>query len=251
MKRTTVDPILISLKLFLLAVALLLASGCELADVPKDIVGTMDHVVHGVVYVGVAVNPPWTLLEPEPDGRGDSVPRGVEVALVEAFADQLDADIVWVFGAPSDLLAALEERELDLVIGGFVSGSPALAEVSVTQTYYTEEIIVAVANSASAFDDIAGREIAVPIGSKTAALVSSEGGAPVRIAELSAEDVPLAAPAWLAEAWGLYPTPIELEEREHVMAVPPGENAWIVEVDLFLKAHGDEVHEELVVNDAE
>lgn len=72
---------------------------------------------------------------------------------------------------------------------------------------------------------------------RTAALLKEEGAIPVRVEDLASADMPVAAYPWQLEEWGLEPTGIELPKEEHVMAVPLGENGWLVELERFLRAH--------------
>src|SRR5687767_518503 len=87
------------------ACALLLLVAC--ATPPEDPEGTLDRVRGGTVRVGLTEHDPWTLV----DG-----PAGVEVELVERFAERLDATIEWTDGSEQEMFGALEAGSLDLVI---------------------------------------------------------------------------------------------------------------------------------------
>src|ERR671918_450841 len=110
----------------LVALTVLLAS----CGIPRDPEGTLDRVEGGVMRVGITENEPWTVLE-------DSEPQGVEVDLIEAFARQLGAEIDWTVGAAEEVLAATEEGDLDLAIGGFLADDPWATRVSFIQPYAT------------------------------------------------------------------------------------------------------------------
>ena len=71
-------------------------------------------------------------------------------------------------------------------------------------------------------------------GSTAAAFVREAGGNPVRVEDLSQVKGPVAAPAWQLEDLGFRVTEIELHRFHHVMAVPPGENAWLMDLERFL-----------------
>jgi hypothetical protein len=43
---------------------------------------------------------------------------------------------------------------------------------------------------------------------------------------------------WLLDDLDLQASDVILQEREHVLALPLGENAWLVEVEEFLHANG-------------
>src|SRR3546814_18948943 len=67
--------------------------------------------------VGISANPPWTVVRNGQFG-------GVEVALIQAFAREIDARIEWLPAGTPKLLKALEEFQLDLVIGGLTEETP-------------------------------------------------------------------------------------------------------------------------------
>jgi ABC-type amino acid transport substrate-binding protein len=119
----------------------------------------MDHIQGGVVRVGVVEHPPWAVAS----ARGVS---GVEPTLVADLARQLHARPAWRLGAESELLEALHDRKLDIVVGGLTSDSPWKSEVALTRPY--------------------------------------EGG----------------------------------DDAKHVLAVAPGENAWLMHVERYLETHG-------------
>ena len=133
---------------------LLALIGC---DLPHDPEGTYQRVRGGMLRVGITEHPPWT------DWR-DSTPTGIEVELVQQFADRLDAEIEWTRSSESELLRALHRRELDLVVGGLTASTPWSDQVGLTRPYLT------------------------------------------------------------------------LADAEHVMAVPQGENRWLLELDRFLQS---------------
>jgi ABC-type amino acid transport substrate-binding protein len=143
---------------------------------PRDASGTMDRVRHGTMRVGVSPSPPWVT-----DSAGTL--GGVEVRLVEDLARTLDARVLWVRRSEGELLPALRERELDLVIGGLTASEPWRQEVAFTHPYYVDTVGVAL----------------VP-GTVTRTVV-----------------------------------------RQHVLAAPPGENAWLVHVERFLRARMSQV----------
>ena len=139
-------------RLVLAAVALVTACG-----LPRDPNGTLERVRGGVLRVGAVDEAPWVVRHA--DGR----PRGVEVALVEALAERLGAELRWNHGGETRLMAALGRFELDLVIGGLDADSPYRDEVGLTRPYY------------------------------------------------------------------------EGDDRPHVFAAPPGENAWLMTLEGFLR----------------
>jgi polar amino acid transport system substrate-binding protein len=127
-------------RFFLLLLPLL--AGCHFPDDPD---GTLDRVQNGRLRAGLSARDPWTRLV---DGK----PAGPEARLVEDFAAELNARVEWTVGSESDLLAALEERRLDLVVGGFTDDTPWEKRVALTEPYLelesggrTEKHVLAVA----------------------------------------------------------------------------------------------------------
>ncbi|GAB3537045.1 transporter substrate-binding domain-containing protein [Arthrobacter tecti] len=112
----------------LAALLLLTLSGCGTA-IPQDPEGTLEKVSGGTLRVGVSENAEWVQLPPTGD------PRGIEPALVEEFADTLDAAIEWVPGAEHELADDLFHGELDMAIGGFGADTPWTKEAGITRPY--------------------------------------------------------------------------------------------------------------------
>jgi polar amino acid transport system substrate-binding protein len=112
------------------SVALLLLLGA--CGLPRDSESTLERARRGALRVGVAHNPPWTTVS-----AGD--PQGVEVSLVSEIAREAGTRIQWVSGAESELLLALKEHKLDLVIGGLTADLPWKTEVGFTRPYYEDK----------------------------------------------------------------------------------------------------------------
>jgi polar amino acid transport system substrate-binding protein len=210
-----------------------LLAGCE---IPRDPEGTLERVAGGTMRVGITESPPWSSL-------GEAGPSGVEIDLVQGFADSLNAEIEWFDGAEAELLGALEHRELDLVIGGLTADDPWGQVVTFTQPYAKVATLVGVQPGERPLEDIDGVEVAVEPGSELPALVRSAGGIPVVIEDLSIARGPVAAEEWRIEALGLAPTDIVLEEAEHAIAIPVGENAWLVRLERYLGGRAASVDE--------
>lgn len=138
-------------------VLLVFAIACGL---PRDPDGTLERVRGGVMRVGVAESRPWIIVSP-------SGAEGVEATLVKAIADSLGASIEWIRKSESELLTDLEERKLDLVLGGLTDDSPWKTKVALTKPFYEDP----------------------------------------------------------------------RTKKKHVMAAPPGENAWLVFVERQLHQH--------------
>jgi ABC-type amino acid transport substrate-binding protein len=141
---------------------LALAVALGACDLPRDPEGTLERVEGSSVRVGITESPPWTVIT-------EGEPRGVEPALLEELARDLDAEIEWVDGSESEILEEIEEGHVDVAIGGFTADNPWSKKVTFIQPYFT------------------------------------------------------------------------LGKDEHVMAVPHGENAWIVRLERFLRSKLDTI----------
>jgi polar amino acid transport system substrate-binding protein len=206
-----------------MALALLLA-GCAL---PRDPEGTLERVEGGTLRAGITEADPWTRVE---GGR----PAGVEVALVRDFARRLSAEVEWIQGSEEELVGALVEGELDLLVGGLTRDTPWSKEVALTRPYATSRVLVGVPRSSGAPRDLEGVRIAVERGDEVAGMLKDEGAVPVRVADLAGARAPAAAQEWRLLELGLVPTSFELHTADHVMAAPLGENAFLVRLERHL-----------------
>lgn len=141
----------------LTAVVTLTAAAACSGPLPYDPDGSLDRITGGTVRVGVSENPPWT----EIDDDGVS---GREVDLVTGFATEHDATVEWTPGAESQLVEAMSDEQLDVVIGGLTADSPWQSEVALTREY-TEDV--------TADGDTIRRVTAAPLG-ENALLVALE-----------------------------------------------------------------------------
>lgn len=211
---------------------LILAAGC---DLPRDPRGTRDRVRGGTLRVGVAHNPPWAAL-PAP-----GEPGGVEPALVRMLAAELDARVEWVAGGESELLAALEDHRLDLVVGGLAATDPRGVKLGFSRPYYTDTVAVGTTPDGIAQSGLRGVRVGVERSRTGAAALASRGAEPVPAEPLERFPGLVAAPVWRLERAGRRPTDIVLSTEARIMAAPPGENAWLVTVERFLRAHEAQV----------
>lgn len=218
----------------LLAAAVLLA-GCGL---PRDPEGTLARVEGGTLRAGITQSEPWALV-------GDGSPSGVEVALVERFAEELGARVEWVDGSEAELIEALHVHELDVVVGGLTADTAWQDQAAITRPYTVTRTVVAVSPGASLpAADLDGLEVAVEDGSPAAEWLERRGAVPVRVPELTPEQWPAAVDDWRLDDLGLAAHTV-LAEDQHVLAVPMGENAWQVRLERFLLANSRLVDEEL------
>jgi polar amino acid transport system substrate-binding protein len=209
------------------ALALLLATpACNL---PRDADHTLDRVRGGRLRVGLVVHPPWST---ESAGRF----QGVDVQLVRAAAADLQTNIAWVPGSESALLETLHSRELDLVIGGLSGASPWKKQVAFTRPYYLDSTVVSPLGPDAA-GRLKGDSIFVEPGDPAAAYARKKGAIPVPVADLTGVRGLVAAPAWRLALLGRPPTGVLLHKERRVMAVAPGENAWLNWLERWLYSH--------------
>ncbi|MDO5502653.1 MAG: ABC transporter substrate-binding protein [Actinomycetia bacterium] len=98
-------------------------TGC--GEIPRDPSATLEQIIE------------------RGDLRAGSSPSSVtpaETDLVEGFADSLDVDVVWTEGGESELVAAMERGELDVLIGGLRADSPWTERISLTRAYGSEVV---------------------------------------------------------------------------------------------------------------
>jgi polar amino acid transport system substrate-binding protein len=74
-------------------------------------------------------------------------------------------------------------------------------------------------------------------GDAAAGYLVKKGAQPERVQILKPWDGLIAAPDWQLQGWGFAQSQFELATKQHVMAVPPGENGWIKRVEDFLYQH--------------
>jgi polar amino acid transport system substrate-binding protein len=213
-----------------------LAAALVACGLPRDPEGTLDHVQDGRMRVGIAERSPWAIIE-------DGGPRGVEVDLVEGFARSLGADVEWTPGAPADLLTALEGREVDLVIGGLTDDDPWAQQVTFTQPYARIQIAVGAPAGGATPSELDGMRVSAQRGTIVPDLIEDAGGVPVPVDDLAAAEGLVAAEDWELRALGLRPTGLILDESGHAMAVPTGENAWLVRLERYLSDRAAEIDE--------
>jgi polar amino acid transport system substrate-binding protein len=195
---------------------------------PRDPEGTLDRVRGGQMRIGLIESDPFVRFE---DGEAD----GVEVTLIERFARRLDARVAFTRGSESELIEALHQRELDVVIGGLTLDSPWEKEVALSRPYVTTKTVVALRPGQHVPDNLAGVTVAVEAGTEAAGLLEAKTDADVRrVSSVDDADPPLATEDYLLKDLRLRRSGIVLGEREHCVAVQLGENAFLVELERFL-----------------
>jgi polar amino acid transport system substrate-binding protein len=198
---------------------------------PRDPEGTLEHARGGTLRVGVSESEPWVKLSGEE-------PAGVEVELIEEFAQGIDAEVEWVEGSESELIEALAGRQLDVVIGGFTRRSVWMHDAALTRPFLTTQTVIGAPDAATAerlSEDLGGEPVAVEANSPEAAKLEMDTDARVvPVDDLTEVRGPAAVHDYLLDDLGLVRTDAELDEHEHAMAVSMGENAMLVTLERFL-----------------
>ncbi|WP_372624641.1 transporter substrate-binding domain-containing protein [Falsiroseomonas sp.] len=209
---------------------LLALSACDDVRFPRDPDGTLDHVLaSGRMRVAAVDHVPWVIV------REGEPPSGAEAELVEAFARSLGVAVEWRRAPAFKALEALQRGDADLAIGGFARQAVAAHKVaSHTYAYFTEALVVAAAPGAPVPRELNDQQVHAAPALMAGGLIRERGGVPV--SERTDSVRLIALPGWQFPARGLVPTGIVLRRDEHVVAVPRGENAWIMRLERFLRA---------------
>jgi polar amino acid transport system substrate-binding protein len=108
-----------------------LAVGVYGCQYPRDVEGTLDRVRDGgALRAGVTEHGPYVTFAGERPG-------GVEVRLLDDFAQRLGTRVEYVRDSEEALVEQLREGELDVVAGGISKRSPWKKEVAPTRPYAT------------------------------------------------------------------------------------------------------------------
>ncbi len=208
----------------------LLLSACS--DFPKDANETLERTARGEpLKVGYAPAEPWVR-----DGGAQKTPAGIEPELIKEWARANGVRINWIKGGESQLVEALGENELDLVVGGFLDNNPHGAMIGTTQPYLTVKMVIGMAPGAAPVDE--WKDVPVRYDARRPGFAAA-------IARAKAVPVP-AAPAQMGhyaavyepelQALGLQPTGKTLVTERRVIATAAAENALTLSLDKFLHA---------------
>lgn len=205
-------------------------SACDDFHYPRDPDDTLNRVLEeGRLRVTAVDHVPWIIVD------GDATPRGAEVELIKDFARELGVSVAWRRAPAFLALEALKQGDADLAIGGFTKQAvTAHRTASHTYAYFTEALVIAADPAVPAPQNLEGQRVHAAPHLLADGLIRQQGGVPVPD---RADAVQLVAlPGWQLPARALKPTGIVLRRTEHVIAVPRGENAWIMRLERFLRA---------------
>lgn len=208
---------------------------CEDLHYPRDPGGTLDRVLAtGRMQVAAVDHVPWVVIE------DDGVPRGAEAELVESFARELGVAVDWRRASAFTALEALKRGDADIAIGGFTEKNvTAQGRAGHTYAYFAQALVVAADPGAPVPQELDGLRVHVDPHLLADGLVRDAGGLP--FAEKNAEVRLAALPDWELPARDLVPTEVTLYRNEHVIAVPQGENAWLMRLELFLRQNAGDM----------
>ena len=212
--------------LFRTALLVVIGLGLSGCPYPKDMNDSLGIIRDGVLDVGVTENPPWVV-------RRGSDAYGVEPELIRGIAEQLNAEIRWHWGSEGELVAALEQFQVRLVVGGLTQPTALSKRAALTNAFFTSENRVGF-QSYKAPDSLENLEVGVDYISGLTRKLREKGAIPKYLDELPPTSLPLAAPVWMLQAYDLTPGTQILSEDKHVMALPKGENAWMLELQRYL-----------------
>ena len=200
--------------------------------VPVDPEKTEKRVIaRGELIVGVTEAEPWIRrASPAPD----SPAAGIEAELINELARQMGVAVRWHWGSTEEHFAALEKYELDLVAAGLTDDTPWKNRIGMTRPWVKSALVVGFPPSRRPSDSLDDLEVAVEPSNELAAHLEDAGARPVSADDPYATGLPVAAPAWELRARGYAIREDPLVEERHIMAVPPGENGWLVRVERHL-----------------
>lgn len=213
-----------------------LAAACA-EPFPRDPQQTFQRIQSTrLMRVGVTENPPWVVRSA--DGR----PTGPEAELALRIARAQKAEVRWHWGQAEALFKALAEHELDLMIGGLDSQTPWSDRLGFTRPWFEVRWSVgidATRDRPASLEDVA---VAVAPGTVAAAKLARHGAQPVRTRHWRAHEGPIMAPNAHLTARGMHVLERDLHAVALVLAVPPGENRWLGEVERAIRTQSDELH---------
>ena len=215
-------------------------AACDDLRFPRDPNRTLETVLAtGEMTVAAVDHPPWVVVD------NDGAPSGAEVELVQRFASDLGVSVEWRRMAAFEALEGLGKGEVDLAVGGFerkaVTPTPGAAP---SYAYFREALVVGVRPGAPVPEELDGEVVFVPPEEPATQLVRNKGGVPVR--ELTGDVTLAAVPHWQLEPLGWLPTGVVLRRGDHVVAVPQGENAWLMRVEGFLRSEPNAMRRRLI-----
>lgn len=113
--------------LLIILASLCLFTGCE--DFPRDVEGSLSDAKSHGLRVGYSQDPKGFI------HRDEDVYHGEGARLVEAFAREIGAKVIWVEEPSEELFKKLEKFEIHLLLERLSKDSPWKKEVAFTRSY--------------------------------------------------------------------------------------------------------------------
>lgn len=214
---------------FTSVLCLTLLAGCD--SYPKDPDSSLRKAKQSGLRVGAIHSPPWV------EVRQGSV-TGREAEIVEGFAKSIGSHVEWMTGGESEILPILEQKELQIVIGGLSKETPWRKRVGLTNPYKKESVVVCSTDSTPVPKRIEHLPVAVERGSATIADVKKKSGVPVIVDSLSGYQGLVAVPEDQMKKVQCGSQKLRLVRHQYVLAVPKGENALLAALESYLNDNG-------------
>ncbi|SDE08615.1 polar amino acid transport system substrate-binding protein [Myxococcus virescens] len=217
----------------------LLLGACGL---PRDTHGTQERIVRdGVLRAGLVRHEPWT-------GLQDGKPMGPEAEAVAKLAEQLGARVSWTVAPEAELVHALEERAVDVVVGGITAKSPWVKQLGAGQPYLTTRMRVGAPPGQTVPESLEGASVSVAPGSDAGPQLQSLGARVREVERLHEAPGLRAAWDWQLDGWGYAAGEDVLREEQRIWVVPAGENRWLFTVDRFVLDHAEPIRQRLLAS---
>ena len=211
---------------FLMVSLAAIAVACD--NFPKDPRGSFEKAKTTGLLVGVINDVPWAYS----DGQSAA---GWDADIVKGFAEKHNMRVEWVPGAEHDLIPALEEGELHMLIGGITKDSPFKHLVGLSNPYCKEEIVICGLGGGS---DIRRREVGVKTASGLGAYVKKKRGIPVYVDSLQLFPGPVAVANSRYHKTPLQNCSEPIKILHHVIAVAKGENKLLLKLEEHINETG-------------
>ncbi|HEY4641132.1 MAG TPA: transporter substrate-binding domain-containing protein [Thermoanaerobaculia bacterium] len=213
----------------LLAALFLTAARC---DLPRDPRHTLDHVrAAKVLRVGVAEDRPFIV-------RNGEEATGIEAALITRFANEQGAHVEWIWEPQEKEFQALGKFELDLMAGGIDAKTPWKKQAAITRPVAEiHEDLASVTGTVPA--DLEKHEVTIEQGDAIGERLEKQKATVKRVAELKPGETLVAGTRARLRELG-YSGGHPLETHKLVLAAPPGENAFLEQLEKYLAAHHSE-----------
>jgi polar amino acid transport system substrate-binding protein len=211
------------------ALVLLTAARC---DLPRDPRHTLEHVRDSkVLRVGVAEDRPFIV-------RNGEYATGIEASLITRFANEQGARVQWIWEPQEKEFQALAKFELDLMAGGIDAKTPWKKQAAITRPVAEiHEDLASVTGTVPA--DLEKHEVTIEEGDAIGERLEKQKATVKRVADLKPGETLVAGTRARLRELG-YSGGHPLETHKLVLAAPPGENAFLEQLEKYLAAHHSE-----------